>query len=375
MLFRSVIGHQEIKDKLIKSIKNGRISHAQLFLGPEGSGNLAMALAYVQYLFCEDRKEDDSCGVCSSCLKISKLAHPDLHFSFPFIAKKKDDISNNYIDPFREAVLDNPYLNQINWYSQLGEEKKQGIINVAESAEISKKLSLKAYEGGYKVSLIWTSENLNISAANKLLKLLEEPPDKTVIILVANESERMLKTILSRTQLVKIPRLSNEEITNGLIDKFEMEHDLAENLAAMSDGNYFMARENALNVGSSNENFELFRDWMRLCFKKDIKGVTQWVQKVAVIGREKQKHFLTYGLHLIRQCAVLNYGAENLVNMGGDERVFMQKFSPFITHQNLKDYISAFDLAYQHIQRNANPRILFTDLSFEVLIMLNSVEK
>ena len=375
MLFRSVIGHHEIKNKLIKSVNNGRISHAQLFLGPEGSGNLAMVLAYVQYLFCVDRKEDDSCGVCPSCLKISKLVHPDVHFSFPFIAKKKEDISNNYIVPFRDAVLNDPYLNLIKWYAELGEEKKQGIINVYESAEISKKLSLKAYEGGYKVSLIWMPENLNIPAANKLLKILEEPPDKTVIILVANESEKMLKTILSRTQLVKIPRLRNEEITNGLIDKFEMEHDLAENLAAMSDGNYLIARENALNVGSVNENFELFRDWMRLCFKKDIKGVTGWVQKIAAIGREKQKHFLTYGLHLIRQCAVLNYGVENLVNMGGDERVFMQKFSPFITHKNLQDYISAFNLAYQHIQRNANPRILFTDLSFEVLIMLNSVEK
>lgn len=375
MLFRSVIGHKYIKDKLIKAVKIGRISHAQLFLGPEGSGNLAMALAYVQYLFCEDRNEDDSCGVCPSCLKNSKLAHPDLHFSFPFIAKKKEDISSNYINQFRDAVLKDPYLNLMKWYAELGEEKKQGIINVYESAEVSKKLSLKSYEGGYKVSLIWMSENLNIPAANKLLKILEEPPDKTVIILVANEPEKMLKTILSRTQLMKIPRLSNEEITNGLINNFEMEHDLAENLAAMSDGNYLIARENALNVGSSNENFELFKDWMRLCFKKDIKGVTLWVQKTATIGREKQKHFLTYGLHLIRQCAVLNYGAENLVNMGGDERVFMQKFSPFITHKNLQEYISAFNLAYQHIQRNANPRILFTDLSFEVLIMLNSVEK
>ena len=375
MLFRSVIGHQEIKDKLIKSVKNGRISHAQLFLGPEGSGNFAMTLAYVQYLFCEDRKENDSCGVCPSCLKNSKLVHPDVHFSFPFIAKKKEDISNNYINPFRDAALKDPYLNLIKWYDELGEEKKQGIINVYESAEISKKLSLKAYEGGYKVSLIWMPENLNIPAANKLLKTLEEPPEKTVIILVANESEKMLKTILSRTQLVKIPRLRNEEIANGLIDKFEMENDLAKNLAAMSDGNYLIARENALNVGSINENFEFFKDWMRLCFKKDIKGVTQWVQKIAVIGREKQKHFLTYGLHLIRQCAVLNYGAENLVNMGGDERVFMQKFSPFITHNNLQDYISAFNLAYQHIQRNANPKILFTDLSFQILIMLSSVKK
>ena len=375
MLFRSVIGHQEIKDKLLKSVKNGRISHAQLFLGPEGSGNLPMALAYVQYLFCEDRNEGDSCGVCPSCLKNAKLIHPDVHFSFPFIAKKKEDISNNYMNEFRDVAFKDPYLNLIKWYTELGEDKKQGIINVYESAEISKKLSLKAYEGGYKVSLIWMPENLNIPAANKLLKILEEPPDKTIIILVANESEKMLKTILSRTQLVKIPRLSNEEIKSGLIEKFEMEHNLAENLAAMSDGNYLIARENALNVGSSNENFELFRDWMRLCFKKDIKGVTKWVQNIATIGREKQKHFLTYGLHLIRQCAVLNYGAENLVNMGGDERVFMQKFSPFITHKNLQNYITAFNLAYQHIQRNANPRILFTDLSFEVLIMLNSKGK
>jgi len=375
MLFRSVIGHQDIKDKLIQSVKNGRISHAQLFLGPEGSGNLAMALAYVQYLFCEDRKNDDACGVCSSCLKNAKMVHPDVHFSFPFITKGPKDFSNNYIDPFREAILNDPYLNLIKWWPKLGEEKKQGIINVAESAEISKKLSLKAYEGGFKVSLIWMPENFIIAAANKLLKILEEPPDNTIIILVAHEPEKMLKTILSRTQLVLIPRLSDGEVKQGLIGKFEMENDLAENLAAMSDGNYFMARERALNTQRTNENFELFRDWMRLCFKKDIKGVTGWVQKIATIGREKQKHFLTYGLHLIRQCAVLNYGAESLVNIGGDERVFMQKFAPYITHKNLQQYIEAFNLAHQHIQRNANPRILFTDLSFEVLIMLNSVGK
>jgi DNA polymerase-3 subunit delta' len=375
MLFRSVIGHQDIKNKLIQSVKNGRISHAQLFLGPEGSGNFSLALAYIQYLFCENRQDDDSCGVCVSCLKNAKMVHPDVHFSFPFIANGSKDFSNNYISPYREAVLADSYLNLIKWYAKLGEEKKQGIINVAESAEISRKLSLKAYEGGYKVSLIWMPENFMIPAANKLLKLLEEPPDNTVIILVAQEQEKLLKTIRSRTQLVLIPRLNDDELTQGLIDKFEMEHDLAENLAAMSDGNYFMARESALNTQRVNENFELFRDWMRLCFKKDIKGVTGWVQKIATIGREKQKHFLNYGLHLIRQCAVLNYGAESLVNIGGDERVFMQKFSPFVTHKNLQQYIEAFNLAYLHIQRNANPRILFTDLSFEVLIMLNSVGK
>jgi len=375
MLFRSVIGHQDIKSKLIQTVKNGRISHAQLFLGSEGSGNLAMALAYVHYLFCEDRKDDDSCGVCPSCLKNAKMVHPDVHFSFPFITKGPKDFSNNYIEPFREAVLADPYLNLIKWYAKLGEEKKQGIINVAESAEISKKLSLKAYEGGYKVSLIWMPENFIIAAANKLLKILEEPPDNTVIILVAHEPEKMLKTILSRTQLVLIPRLSDLEVTQGLISKFEMESELAANLAAVSDGNYFMARESALNAQSINENFELFRDWMRLCFKKDIKGVTGWVQNIATIGREKQKHFLNYGLHLVRQCAVLNYGVENLVNMGGDERVFMQQFAPFVTHDNLQQYIETFNLAHQHIQRNANPRILFTDLSFEVLVMLNSVGK
>ena len=246
---------------------------------------------------------------------------------------------------------------------------------VSKTGEISKKLAIKSYEGGYKVSLIWMPENFIIAAANKLLKILEEPPDNTVIILVAHEQEKMLKTILSRTQLVLVPRLSDLEIKQGLISKFEMEKDLAENLAAVSDGNYLMARESALNVQNINENFELFRDWMRLCFKKDIKGVTGWVQKIAIIGREKQKHFLNYGLHLVRQCAVLNYGAENLVNMGGDERVFMQKFAPFVTHNNLQQYIEAFNLAHQHIERNANPRILFTDLSFEVLIMLNSAGK
>lgn len=371
MLFKEVIGHNDLKDTLVQSIKDGRISHAQLFLGPEGSGNLAMALAYVQYVYCKNRQEDDSCGECPSCKKISSLSHPDLHFSFPFVkAGKEGETSDNFVISFRKAIIESPYINLLNWYDYLGNQDKQGIISVKESEQIIKKLSLKSFEGGYKTYILWMPEKLNTSAANKLLKTIEEPPDKTIIILVANDSEQILPTILSRTQLVKLAPLNDEEVADGLIKEFETEHQLASNLASMSEGNYFQARSLALKAGENNENFLFFRDWMRLCFKKDIKGVSGWVDEISKIGRARQKDFLKYSLHLIRQCSLANYGVEELVTLKGDERVFMQKFALFVNHINLEDYISLFDDARKHIDRNANARILFTDLSYRVLMLL-----
>lgn len=371
MLFKEVIGHKEVKESLIRSINEGRISHAQLFLGSEGSGNLAMALAYVQYIYCENKLESDSCGICASCRKIESLIHPDLHFSFPFIKAGKDgETSDNFINHFREAIIGNPYINLLNWYDYLGNQDKQGIISVKESAQIIKKLSLKSFEGGYKTYILWMPEKLNASAANKLLKTIEEPPEKTIIILVANDSEQIIPTILSRTQLVKLAPLKDEEVAEGLIEEFETEHQLAANLASMSEGNYFLARSLALKAGENNENFVFFRDWMRLCFKKDIKGVSTWVDDMSRIGRARQKDFLKYSLHLIRQCSLSNYGVEDLVTLKGDERVFMQKFALFVNHTNLEEYIYLFEEARKHIDRNANARILFTDLSYRVLMFL-----
>jgi DNA polymerase-3 subunit delta' len=376
MLFKEIIGHTEIKSKLIHSVNEGRISHAQLFLGPEGSGNLAIALAYVQFIYCENKEENDSCGVCPSCRKIKNLTHPDLHFSFPFIKSGKEgETSDNFITEFRKAIIENPYINLLNWYDYLGNQDKQGIISVKESELINKKLSLKSFEGGYKTYIIWMPEKLHSSAANKLLKTIEEPPEKTLILLVANDSEQIIPTILSRTQLVKLARLNKEEIAEKLIEEFEKESQLAANLASMSEGNYFLARSLALKSGENNENFLLFRDWMRLCFKKDIKGVSTWVDDLSRIGRARQKDFLKYALHLIRQCSLANYDVEELVTLEGDERVFMQKFAPFINHLNLENYISLFNEARNHIDRNANGKILFTDLSYSVLILLKEANQ
>jgi DNA polymerase-3 subunit delta' len=371
MHFQEIIGHKEVGEKLRSTIQGGRISHAQLFSGPQGSGNLAMALAYVQYLFCEVKPEGDACGKCTSCLKNEKIIHPDVHFSFPFFAKNAKDTSDQYLDTFRSEVLENPYMNDFQWFNALGSESKQGIINVNESTEISRKLQFKSYEGGFKVALIWLPEHMHVSAANKLLKLLEEPPPKTVILLVTHSEEKIISTILSRTQIIKIPRLTEDEIKVGLIEKFEMEAELAQNYAAASDGDFLQAVNMAKLESGKHIHFERFREWMRLCFKKDVKGVTQWVQKLAATGRENQKHFLRYGLHLIRQVALLNYGSENLVSVDGEERVFLYRFAPFVHHQNLADFIAQFQLASDHLEFNANPRILFTDLSFQILVLLN----
>jgi len=370
MKFQDVIGLDEVKQLLVSSVDENRVSHAQLFLGKEGIGKLPMALAYVQYLNCEDKKEGDSCGECPSCLKISKLAHPDVHFSFPIIKSGTSDVSDNYVSQFREAITHNPYIDHSRWYQFLGEEKKQGIIPTDESNLIINKLSLKAYEGGYKVLIMWGAELLHPSASNKLLKIIEEPPEKTIFILLAEDQEKILPTVLSRTQIIKFRNLSADEVEKGLVAKFNIEKESAKSLAFLTEGNFLEAMHLATDENDEQFNFVNFRNWMRLCFQRDVLGVVPWVEEIARIGREKQKIFLQYGLHLLRQCLIGNYGQDDLVRLFGSEKDFAGKFAPFIHSDNIVELMNAFDKAHRDIGRNANAKILFLDLSFEVFILL-----
>ena len=373
MLFSEILGQEHIKNHLTKSADFGRIPHAQLFVGPEGSGTLPMAIAYAQYLLCKNTDGENENGIEACNLKFKTLSHPDLHFAFPVATNdkiKSHPVSSNFLEEWLQLIDNQPYGNLFDWYRILGIDNKQGQIGVDEAQDIVKSLSLKAYEGGYKVMIIWMAEKMNMQAANKLLKTIEEPPEKTIIILVTNDSEQIISTILSRTQLVKLGRLQDEEISDALVKNYEMERELADNIAAMTEGDFLQAKQLALHSGEENENFVHFRDWMRLCFKKDIAGVSQWVDKTAKLGRVRQKDYLKYALHMIRQCALFNYGVSDLVKISGDERVFMQKFAPFIDHINLQDYIDLFTDARRHIDRNANAKILFTDLSYQVLVHL-----
>lgn len=370
MYFRDVIGQAAVKNRLIQAVHDQRIPHAQLYLGPEGSGNLTLALAYAQYLCCENRGENDACGTCISCIKYEKLAHPDLHFVFPVNTTKsvsKHPTSAKFLAEWREALTQNSYINLHQWLEHIGIENKQGIINTDESGEIMRALSLKAYEAPYKVMVIWRPEKMNLAAANKLLKILEEPPEKTVFLLIAEDHEQIIPTILSRTQLVKVPRLPASELSEALVERWGQSPAAAASTAHMADGNYLEATRLLQDSEEEHFNRDMFIGWMRLCYSKNVLKAQDWTDQMSTIGRERQKNFLHYGLHLLRECLMVNYGTDALVRLEGPERDFVQKFSPFVHEGNSLQLIQGLEEAHYHIERNANPRILFLDLSLQTI--------
>jgi len=336
MLFSEVIGQDAIKRRLISTVMDNRVSHAQLFLGPEGSGNLATAIAYAQYISCEDRQEGDSCGDCPSCLKYQKLAHPDLHFIYPINSTK--DVpkprSAKFIEKWRLVISENPYVSLGQWYTEIGIENKQGLINAEDCNDIIKKLSLKSFESEYKVMIIWRPERLFHAAAPKLLKILEEPPEKTLFLLVGENQEQLLKTIVSRTQIVKFKRIEQEALSEALQLKHGVEKAESMHWAKQSAGNY----TEALRLLESNEtrefNSEQFQEWMRYCFKSDWGRATEWVEVIAKLGRERQKNFLRYCAGMVRQSLLLNYQIKDLVGLEGGDLSFAKNFAPFVNSGN-----------------------------------------
>ena len=369
MLFKDIIGQEEVKQRLATTVNEGRISHAQLFLGPEGCGNLAMALAYTQYILCVNKQGNDSCGVCASCFKNNKMVHPDVHYVFPVASTKEKTgklVSDDFIAAFRAEVIGNPYLNLFEFLQILGIENKQGNIGVEESSEILKKLSLNSYEADYKVMLIWMPEKMNGAAANKLLKILEEPPEKTLFLLVAESQDALLRTVLSRTQLVKMVKINDEDLVQHLIEKHGLSSNVAHQTAHLADGNYNEALK-LIHV-EENDNFyiETFRTWMLLCYGKKLNETIKWVETMVPYGREVQKKFLSYGLRIIRESLLTNLGSTSLVKLTEEERKFVTNFSKFTHLQNAAQLAEELNKAYLEIERNAAPKILFLDLSFRL---------
>lgn len=371
MLFAEVIGHSEIKSRLINSVKESRISHAQLFTGPEGSGNMALALAYAQYIFCKQPNDIDACGVCPSCQKVKKLVHPDLHFAYPVALSKDVRVSTDVIAQWRESVIANPYQNVNDWFGFLDAENKQPIIATEESQEIIRKLNLTTYEGGYKIMIIWMPEKMNAAASNKLLKILEEPPDNTLFLLVCENDDQLIITIKSRTQLVKVHKLKDEEIIAKLISQ-DVDPEKAAQIAFLSDGNYnaalkFLDEEEV----HGNDYLLAFQALMRSTLKFNTEKVFSWVDDIAKRGREEQKNFLSYSLHLVRECLMYNYQVEPLVKLTQTEKEFVSKFAPYINNKNCTLFIEEFNKASYQIERNANAKILFADLCFKTNEFLN----
>lgn len=370
MLFREVIGQEAVKQRLLNTVKENRISHAQLFLGPSGAGTLPLAIAYAQYISCTNKQENDSCGSCHSCIKYNKLVHPDLHLVYPIALSKDSRVSTDVITKWRSAFLDNPYMSLNDWFEYLDAENKQATIGTDESTEILRKLSLTTYESEYKIMAIWMADKMNQAAANKLLKILEEPPDKTLFLLIVESEDQLLRTILSRTQLVKVYKLSDDVLKQALIDKKDINEEEALRIAHLADGDY----NAAIKLLSENENaafnLSMFQQWMRACLRLDFPKMLAWGDEMAGIGREKQKSFILYSLHILRESLMLSYGAE-LVKLEGEELDFVKKFSPFIHGGNCTQMIEELNKAYSHIERNANPKILFLDLSFRMHELLN----
>ncbi|MES2628244.1 MAG: DNA polymerase III subunit delta [Bacteroidota bacterium] len=356
---------------LISNARDGRVSHAQLFLGEDGSGNLPLALAYATYLFCLDKQELDSCGQCANCVKAGKLAHPDLHFTFPFIASSgKVTSCKDVLPTWRTAITDNPYIDYNGWLEALGAESKQGLINKEEGLEIIHRVTLKAYEGGYKISIIWKPETLNSSSANALLKIIEEPPANTIFLFVANKADEILPTILSRTQLVKVNRLPVDVLAHALEQRFQLPADKAHSLAAVSEGNFMEACHQLQKSDSELMTFENFRNWMRMCYKPDVSGLTDWAEDTAKLGREKIKQFIQYALFIARQCMLKHYLGDEKLAVRGAELDFVSRFSPFINERNIIEMNDQFDEAYRDIARNGNPKIVLLDLSFKTIVLL-----
>jgi DNA polymerase-3 subunit delta' len=368
MQFKEVVGQDNVKRQLIHAAKENRISHAQLFLGSEGSGNLSLAIAYSQYLVCENKTETDSCGKCPACIKMNKLAHPDVTFSYPVAPRDKisKPKSSDFFDEWRNAIIENPYLNFNDWVEQLDIENKQGIISAEECQDIIRRLSLKSFEHGYKIVIIWLPEKLFYAAAPKLLKIIEEPPDQTIFLLVAENYEEIMSTITSRTQLVKLDQLSDDEISLALIERLQLDKAQAKKIAHRADGNY---RDALLLVNQStveDDDAKLFLQWMRDCYGMKVKEIGDFVATIADRPREKQKVFLRTSLQIARECLMLNYSHHSMIRMEGEDLESFKKFAPFVNKNNAELFAEKLSEAHYHLERNANTKILFTDLSFEI---------
>ena len=375
MLFSEIVGHDDLKKRLIQSVNENRVAHAQLFVGTEGSGKMVLAIAYAQYINCQNRTESDSCGVCPSCKKYMSLSHPDLHFIFPTATNKsvkKDSESDLFLAEWREYFSDcQGYVNLSEWFDKLDIENKQGIINVRDASTVIRKLSFKSYESEYKVVILWMPEKLNVFSANKLLKLIEEPPEKTLFLLVAENQEEVLSTIRSRCVLVKVPRLDTAVIKDALVEKCGCSEQLALDAATMSNGSWPLAKRFSNDIDNEMLYADTFRKWMRYCFKGAVPELIDFVaNEIKGLGREKQKALLEYGLNIFHCSLLINNNISSAVMLTNAEKTFAQNFAPYINMKNVTQICALFEESINQIVRNANAQLVFMDDSLKMSKLL-----
>lgn len=381
MQFKDVIGQDEVKQRLRLSVMEGRIPHAQLFTGAAGAGKLPLALAYAQYIACPNRTEHDSCGTCPTCLQFKHLQHPDLHFAFPIVKTDGGDTCNDFMPQWRQQLLTQPYFDLDDWYRTLGVETKQGIIYEKESSEIMRKLSLKSFGDGYKFMLIWLPEKMNIACANKLLKLLEEPPEKTLFLLISEQPELLLSTIVSRTQEIRVPRLTESDIADELIRSRGIAGADAGDLAHIANGSLTaackLADANEQNSLFFNDFVALMRNAWLVGQRKDysaLLSLRKWSLDIAdaKVGRERQKAFLQYAQRQVRENYIANFHQPAMNYQTGAERAFSAKFAPFIHNDNVERIMNQLSNAEAQITQNGNAKIIFFDLCLQMIVLIKN---
>lgn len=380
MHFSEIIGQEHLKNHLTKSADLGRIPHAQLFIGPEGSGTLAMAIAYAQYILCKNFNSENSGGNESCNIKFSHFTHPDLHFIYPTVTThevKTKPKSVDFLTDWREFLKQNPYGSLFDWLNFLEAGNKQGEIRVDDAQEILRLLSLKSYEGGYKIAIVWMADKMNIAASNKLLKLLEEPTDKTLFILIAENEEDIIQTILSRCQVLHFNGLNENSIAERLITDFNIEEREARKIAHQAQGNFNKALKLLNENGEDTAFEEWFVDWVRAAFRAKgnasaISDLIKWSETIAGIGRETQKKFLNYCIEMFRQALLINYQTTSLVYMEPKAAKFkLENFAPFVNGNNIDAIFTELSDAIYHIERNGNAKIILTDLSIKLTRLIH----
>ena len=376
MKWDEVIGQQAVKQRLMQMESEGRLPHAIMLCGPAGSGKMALALTFASYLLCSNHKgNSEACGTCNSCAMLRKWQHPDLHFTYPTIKRASmgadhKPVSDDFAAEWNRLLAQGPYFSMDSWLNEIEAENQQAIITAGESDNLSHKLSMKSSQGGYKVSLIWLPERMNGECANKLLKLIEEPPTHTLFIMVCEEPDKLLETIRSRVQRIDVRKIDTADIEQALMAKRGIDSDTAHRLARIANGNWLKAVEQ-LDADNENELFlDLFQSLMRLAYQRKIKDLKRWSETMAAFGREKQKRFLSYLLRLIRENFMYNFAQPQLTYMTEREELFAKNFARFINEDNILQIYDLTNKAIRDIGQNANGKIVFFDLALQMIVLL-----
>lgn len=376
MKFKEVIGQEEAQQRLIQMVSEGRVPHAMMLCGPSGCGKMALALAFASYLLCKNSEgTDDSCGTCQQCAMLRSWSHPDLLFTYPVIKPSGSSadhktISDDYAREWRELLSEGPYFSMDQWLEKMKAGNQQALIYVAESEVLIRKLSMKSSQGGYKVNIIWLPERMREDCANKMLKIIEEPPQQTVFLMVCEEPERLLETIRSRVQRIDIKRIETQAIEKALVERRAIDEVMAHQIARASNGDWLKALE---ELDASNENhqfLDLFILLMRQAYMRNVKDLKAWSENVAALGRERQKRMLLYFQHLVRENFMYNFGNPELVYMTTAESNFAKNFARFINEANVIEINDIFATALRDIGQNGNPKMVFYDVALKMIVAI-----